>query len=85
MDVEPHGGPLPQGHGRVGGHAGEVASRVGVHRRDGQVAPRGHPLPVGQHFLWADEGSKKRHEKRTTKRPETVVNVYVCVNGGFSV
>ena len=68
MDVEHDGGPLPQRDGRVGGHAGEVASRVGVHRRDGQVAAGGHPLPVGQHFLWGR--SKERHENTTTKKGE---------------
>ena len=66
VDVEHHGCPLPQRDGRVGGHAGEVASRVGVHRRDGQVAAGGHPLPVGQHFLCGDKC--RRNNMKTLQR-----------------
>lgn len=46
VDVEGDGGSLAHRHRQVAGHAGEVAAAVGVHRRDGEVAPGRHPLPV---------------------------------------
>lgn len=54
-------GAFSHGHRWVTGHAGEVASTVFVHRGDGQEAPGGHPLPVGQHLLRKKE--KKRKER----------------------
>ena len=60
MDVEGDGGSFAHGHGRVAGHAGEVAAAVGVDRRDGQVAAGRHPLPVRQHLLF--EQKKQRRE-----------------------
>lgn len=64
VDVEGHGGPFARRHRRVSGHAGEVSAAVGVHRRDGQVAPGRHPLPVRQHFLFGKErGSEIRRRQ----------------------
>lgn len=46
VDVEGNSGSFAHRHGRVAGHAGEVAAAVSVDRCDGQVAPGRHPLPV---------------------------------------
>lgn len=51
MDVEGDGGSFAHRHGGIAGHAGEIAAAVSVDRRDGQVAPGRHPLPVWQHLL----------------------------------
>lgn len=46
MYVEGYGCALSGGNSQVGCHAAVVPPGVGVNGLDGQVAPRGHPLPV---------------------------------------
>lgn len=51
MNVEGDGRAFADGNSQVCGHTAVVPPRVSIDRLDGQVAPRGHPLPVRKHFL----------------------------------
>lgn len=55
MDIEGDSGPFSHWHCGVFGHTGKVTTTVGVGRRNGQVAPGCHSLPVWEHFLICKE------------------------------
>jgi len=58
VNVEGDGRASPGGHRQVGGDAAVVPPCVGVHGLDGQVATRGHPLPVWEHLLMTGGGRR---------------------------
>lgn len=51
MNVEGDSGAFASGNSQVGGHTAVVPPCVSIDWLDGQVAPRGHPLPVWKHLL----------------------------------
>lgn len=67
MNVEGDSRAFASGKSQVGGHTAVVPPCVGIDWLDGQVAPRGHPLPVRKHLLmmFTQSGEQKIKKSHT--------------------